>query len=266
MNAARIGVLVLAVVAAGLAALLARGLVSSGDTSPPPKVVEAPTAQVLIASTNIARGDRLSSDNVRWQSWPETALNSDFLTKVAKPAAIPDLTGAIAVSRIANGEPITGAKIVNAKSGGFLSAFLEPGMRAVAVSISPESSAGGFILPDDRVDVLHTRHITQDGPRGPEQVVQGEVLLKNVRVLAIDQRTDGSGGEKVALGKTATLELTAAQAERVTVAQVEGPLVLSLRGLQDSQAKDDAGEVPQAIGSSSVSVVRYGSQSTVRVR
>ena len=266
MNAARIGVLVLAVVAAGLAALLARGLVSSNDTPPAPQVVEAPTAQVLVAATDIERGDRLTENSVRWQSWPEASLSQGFITKAAKPGAIAEMTGGIARSAIANGEPITTAKVVSTKSGGFLSALIEPGKRAVAVSVSPETSAGGFILPNDRVDIIHTIRVTQDGPHGPQQVVQGEVLLKNIRVLAIDQRIEGDRGEKVALGKTATLELTAAQAEQVTVAQVEGPLTLSLRGLQDSQAKDEASEVPQALGSSSVSVVRYGSQSIVRVR
>jgi pilus assembly protein CpaB len=131
--------------------------------------------------------------------------------------------------------------------------------------VTPETSAGGFILPNDRVDVVHTVRVTQDGPSGPQQIIQGEVLLKNIRVLAIDQRTEGDRGEKVALGKTATLELTEAQAERVTVAQAEGPLVLLLRGLQDAGAKEDV-EAPQEIAPSSVSVVRYGSQSTVRVR
>jgi len=266
VNAARIGVLVLAVVAAGLAALLARGLVSSGDTPTAPKVVEAPTAQVLVASTNIERGDRLTDNSVRWQSWPEASLSQGFVTQAAKPGAIGEMTGDIARSAIAEGEPITATKVVNAKSGGFLSALIEPGKRAVAVSVTPETSAGGFILPNDRVDVIHTIRVTQDGPRGPQQVVQGEVLLKNIRVLAIDQRIEGDRGEKVALGKTATLELTEAQAERVTVAQAEGPLVLSLRGLQDAEAKKDVNDAPQAIGPSSVSVVRYGSQSTVRVR
>lgn len=266
MNAARIGVLVLAVVAAGLAALLARGLGSSGDTPPAPKVVEAPTAQVLVAATNLERGDRLTDSSVRWQSWPQASLNQGFVTQAAKPGAIAEMTGDIALSAIAEGEPITAAKVVNAKSGGFLSALIEPGMRAVAVSVTPETSAGGFILPNDRVDVIHTLRVTQDGSRGPQQVIQGEVLLKNIRVLAIDQRIEGDHGEKVALGKTATLELTEAQAERVTVAQAEGPLVLSLRGLQDADAKADVNDTPQAVGPSSVSVVRYGSQSTVRVR
>lgn len=266
MNAARIGVLVLAVVAAGLAALLARGLVSSGDAPPPPKIVEAPVAQVLVASTSIGRGDRLTDNTMRWQRWPEDALNTDFVTKAAKPSAIAEFTSSIALTAIANGEPITDAKVVSVKSGGFLSVLIGPGKRAVAISISPETSAGGFILPNDRVDVIHTLRVTQDGPRGPQQVVQGEVLLRNIRVLAIDQRIEGEHGEKVALGKTATLELTESQAERVTVAQAEGPLTLSLRGLQDAEANTDTNEVPQAASPSSVSVVRYGSQSTVRVR
>lgn len=265
MNAARMGVLVLAVVAAGLAALLARGLVSSGDTSAAPKVVEAPTAQVLVASTNISRGARLTGSSMRWQSWPETALSPDFITRAAKPDGVTEMTGSLARSSITNGEPITDAKVVNSKNGGFMAALISPGKRAVAVTVSPETGAGGFILPNDHVDIIHTRHVQQDGPNGPESVVQGEVLLRDIRVLAIDQRFQGDTGDQVAIGKTATLELTAAQAERVTVAQAEGSLILTLRGLSEA-SEVDGDEVPKDTGSSSVSVIRYGTQSTIRVR
>lgn len=265
MNAARMGVLVLAVVAAGLAALLARGLVSSGDTTSAPKVVEAPTAQVLVASTTISRGERLTSSSMRWQSWPESALSPDFVTRAAKPDGVAGMTGSLARSTIANGEPITNAKVVNSKNGGFMAALISPGKRAIAVTVSPETGAGGFILPNDRIDIIHTRHVQQDGPNGPRDVVQGEVLLRDIRVLAIDQRFQGDAGSEVAIGKTATLELTASQAERVTVAQAEGPLILTLRGLAEA-SEAEGEEAPKDTGSSSVSVIRYGTQSTIRVR
>ncbi|MCE9650602.1 MAG: Flp pilus assembly protein CpaB [Parvibaculum sp.] len=259
------GVLVLAVVAAGLAALLARGLVSSGGDAPAqPQVVQAPTTEVLVASTNIDRGSRLTSGDLRWQSWPDTALGEGFVTRKQKPDAIAAMTGSLARSSMANGEPVTEGKLVDVKSGGFMSALLTPGKRAVAIVISPETGAGGFVLPNDRVDIVQTRRISQEGPNGPEEIVQGEMLLQNIRVLAIDQRFKDDGGEQVAIGKTATVELTPAQAEAVAVAQVEGPLILSLRGLSENAG--EVGEERQEGLTSVIRVVRYGAEKTVRVK
>lgn len=266
MNAARMGVLVLAVVAAGLAALLARGLVSSGDAPVETKVIEAPTSEVLVTSTGIERGARLSSSSMRWQSWPDTAISDGYIIRAQHPEALAEMAGSLARISMGNGEPITSNKVVNVKTGGFMAALIAPGKRAVAVTLSPETGAGGFILPNDHVDIIHTRRVQQDGPRGMQEVVQGEILLRDIRVLAIDQRFKDDSGDQVAIGKTATLELTAAQAERVTVAQVEGQLTLSLRGLSETAEQQNDAEVAPEPESSSVSVVRYGTQSTVRVR
>lgn len=260
------GVLVLAVVAAGLAALLARGLVSSGDGPVEPKVVEAPTSDVLVTSTNVDRGARLSAASMRWQSWPVTAVGAGLITRQAKPDAIAAYTGSLARNSLANGEPVTEAKLVDVKTGGFMSALLNPGKRAVAITISPESSAGGFILPNDHVDIIQTRHVQEDGLHGPQDVVQGEIMLHDIRVLAIDQRFKDDGGEQVAVGKTATVELTPSQAEQVAVAQAEGPLVLSLRGLAETSGAQDETETPQQGATMTIRVLRYGSEKSVRVR
>jgi pilus assembly protein CpaB len=258
--------LVLAVVAAGLAALLARGLVSTDDAPVQPKVVEAPTSEVLVASTNIVRGARISNADLRWQSWPASALGPTFITRQQKPDAVTALTGSLARDAIANGEPITEAKLIDIKTGGFMSALLSPGMRAVAVTISPETGAGGFILPNDHVDIIQTRHVEEEGAQRPKDTVQGEILLHNIRVLAIDQRFREENGEQVVIGKTATLELTPKQAETVTVAQAEGILTLSLRGLSDTVAVGGDEAVPEQGGITTIRVVRYGSEKSVRVR
>lgn len=265
MNAARMGVLVLAIVAAGLAALLARGLVSSGDVPAETKIIEAPQAEVLVASTNIGRGERLSSSSLRWQNWPEASLVPGYITRAQAPEAISEMTGNLARTSLSNGEPITETKVVNSKTGGFMAALIAPGKRAVAITVSPETGAGGFILPNDHVDIIHTRRVTQDTSRGLQDVIQGEVLLRDIRVLAIDQRFKDDSGDQVALGKTATLELTAAQAERVTVAQAEGALILSLRGLSEA-ADHQNDEVIVQPESSSIAVVRGGTQQIIRVR
>jgi pilus assembly protein CpaB len=130
------------------------------------------------------------------------------------------------------GEPIIDRKIIGPDSGGFMAAILPEGMRAISVKISPETGAGGFILPNDRVDVIMTRRV--DDPAGERFVT--ETILMNIRVLAIDQAIAERNGEQVVVGRTATLELTPQQAEIITVAQqMSDRLALSLRSLADAQ-------------------------------
>ncbi|MBC7103590.1 MAG: Flp pilus assembly protein CpaB, partial [Parvibaculum sp.] len=150
-----------------------------------------------------------------------------------------------------SGEPVTAEKLVTLSGAGFMSALIEPGMRAAAIAITPETSAGGFILPNDRVDVV--------------DVGKGQTLLRNVRVLAIDQRFNEKAGEQVVVGRTATLELTPAQVELVAVAQSDRPLSLSLRSMADSESTA-ADDTTRNLGGSVVKVVRYGTTQSVRVK
>ena len=251
MSAARIGVLVLAIVAAGLAALLARGLMSSDTEQPVKQVVEEPTSEVLVAVNNLDVGQRVSTSDLRWQRWPEAAMNPAYISRTQKPTAIEEFTNSVARSAVLSGEPVTAEKLVTLSGAGFMSALIEPGMRAAAIVITPETSAGGFILPNDRVDVV--------------DVEKGQTLLRNVRVLAIDQRFNEKAGEQVVVGRTATLELTPAQVELVAVAQSDRPLSLSLRSMADSEstAEDDT---TRNLGGSVVKVVRYGTTQSVRVK
>jgi pilus assembly protein CpaB len=250
VNAARIGVLVLALVAAGLAALLARGLVSSdSEKQAETKVVEEPTAEVLVSVQNLQIGQRVRASDLRWQRWPEAALNNAYVTKTQRPTAAEEYTGSVARSAILSGEPVTEDKLVSLTGAGFMSALITPGMRAAAVRITPETSAGGFILPNDRVDIL--------------DVTRGQTILRNVRVLAIDKRFNDKDGEQVVVGKTATLELTPSQVELIAVAETEGQLALSLRSMGDEGLVGDE----QADSSGSVvKIVRYGATQSVRVK
>lgn len=264
MNAARMGVLILAVIAAGLAALLARGLVSSGQAPTQTETAQVQTSEVLVAATNVERGARLSAADLRWQPWPTSSLAPGFLTRQQKSDAITSLAGSLVRTSMASGEPVTESKLIDMKTGGFMSALIDPGMRAVAVTVSPETGAGGFILPNDRVDVIQTRRAQEEGPRGPQDVVRGEIILHDIRVLAIDQRFKDDAGEQVALGKTATLELTPAQAKLISVAQAEGALVLSLRGL--AGPTQETSDAPAEATTSVLHIVRYGAAQSVRVR
>lgn len=263
MNAARIGVLVLAVVAAGLAALLARGLVSSNKQAPVEQAAQAPTTEILVAATDLQRGSKLSGGDFRWQSWPQSSLGANLITRAQMPNAAEALAGRLARTPIANGEPITEAKLVDLKNGGFLSALINPGMRAVAIPIAPETSAGGFILPNDRVDVILTSR--QRDEQAGQDTNRSETILRNVRILAIDQRFKDESGEQVVIGKTATLELSSRQAEVIALAQAQGTVSLALRGFAGADQDTLDEDVAKSEGSV-VRVVRYGAERTVRVR
>src|SRR6202044_2433954 len=111
------------------------------------------------------------------------------------------------------GEPIREPKLIKADGSGFMAAILPSGMRAISTEISPETGAGGFILPNDRVDVILSRHEKNPDRTNPTDVINSEILLSNIRVLAIDQAPREKDGKNPVVGKTATLELKPAQAE-----------------------------------------------------
>ncbi len=154
---------------------------------------------------------------------------------------------------------------------GFMAAILKPGTRAVSVSISPETGAGGFILPNDYVDVIVTREQEVNDGYSTTQTVTSETLLSKIRVLAIDQSFKEGDGEQVVVGKTATIELTPAQAEALARAQLKGQISLALRALADNVEDKDAEEAEQDVVeeeplTSSITVYRYGAPSLVTKR
>jgi pilus assembly protein CpaB len=184
MKAARVVVLTVALAAGGVAALLA----GRSDRTPAPKA-EAPksdTVDILVAKSDLPRGQALSSADVSWQPWPATTAAGNFIRKSDRPKALENLTGMIVRAPFVAGEPIREAKLVNAKGSGFMAAILPSGMRAVATQITPESGVGGFILPNDRVDVIMTPRNRDD--KGGERT--SETILRNIRVLAIDQTVE----------------------------------------------------------------------------
>lgn len=275
MNAMRIGILALALVAAGLAAFLARSLVTSDQPqTAAPQVVEQPMAEVLVAAGDIALGQRVGKSDLSWQRWPEDAIAGAYVTRASQPNALDVFSGTIARGPLLAGEPVTPGKLVNFDNAGFMSALLSPGMRAVSTKISPETGAGGFILPNDRVDVIVTMRFR--GGEGMEgggsgDTFRSETILRNVRVLAIDQTFKELEGEQVVVGKTATLEMLPGQAEDFARAEAQGTIALTLRPLADMARSDQVptgGAAAEASTSStrqgaSVRVMRYGSSTTV---
>jgi pilus assembly protein CpaB len=236
MNTARIVVLAIAIGAGGIAAYLASG--GDKEAAQPAAVVQQiPTMDVLVAKDDIGLGQTVTAENVQWQTWTESSSSGSFIRKNDRPDAIKDLVGSIARSPFIAGEPIRELKLVKANGSGFMAAILPSGMRAVSTEISAETSAGGFILPNDRVDVLLSKREKQqtgDGP--PVEVVSSQVVVKNVRVLAIDQAPKEKEGQNAVLGKTATLEMAPNDVEVLAKARMSGTLSLALRSIADSKA------------------------------
>jgi pilus assembly protein CpaB len=232
MNTARLVVLVVAVAAGGLAAYLAAG--SSQPPPPPPApVAQIDTVDILVAKGDIPIGQVISTDHIQWQMWPTAAAGPSFIRKTERPGAIQQLVGAIARSPFVVGEPIRETKLIKANGSGFMAAILPSGMRAVSTEISPETGAGGFILPNDHVDVILTRRDREAEKATGGEVHTSETLLNNVRVLAIDQTIEEKNGQRVVVGKTATLELSPRQAETLALARQLGTLSLALRSIAD---------------------------------
>ncbi len=260
MNMPRMLVLGLAVVAAAVAVLIVRGLMGGGTPQvaamlPKPQVV---TGEVLVASEPLQPGQTLAASLVRWQAWPKSSIDSSFITHDETPNLDAALAGTVVRAPMVAGEPLTAAKFVRSDAAGFMAATLQPGMRAVSIPITTESGAGGFILPNDRVDLLMTEQIS-DTPRR----FRARIVLTNIRVLAMDQTYKQDRDQKVVLAKSATLELSSEQARLVAKAQAAGPLSLALRALGDESkpapmAANQANDNDYGADGSGVTVIRFG--------
>jgi pilus assembly protein CpaB len=208
---------------------------------------------VLIAKRDIGMGIGVSAEDLQWQAWPAATTRGSYITKKDKPNAIEELVGAITRAPFTTGEPIREAKLIRADgAAGFMAAILPSGMRAVSTEISPETGAGGFILPNDRVDVILSRKPKDSD--GKNSAPTSETILVNVRVLAIDQTVEEKDGQRVVVGKTATVELSPAQAETLAKSRQMGTLSLALRSLLDASQPVHADDVPDR----NINTVRYG--------
>lgn len=237
MQKARLVILTVAVAAAGAAGYIALHM------KPDVTVVQAAAQpqiklqDVLVATASLGVGAEVTNQ-LRWQAWPADALADGYIKRSDRPNAEEELKGSTVRLQIFPGEPIREAKLIG-KGQSFMSAQLPSGMRAVATQIAADTSAGGFILPDDYVDVIMIREIVE----GDQKQYATETILHNIRVLAIDQTIqEDEKGEKTKVGSTATLELTPEQAEIITVAQqMASRLSLVLRSVQDAQEQTGPG-------------------------
>lgn len=267
MSSKRILLLFVAIFAGGIAAYLA----VSGQKTPAVvqqiAQVEEVTTKVLVTNRNIGLGQRIASEDLAWQEWPEDAVRPEYITIERLPEALTEMAGVVVRFEIFAGEPVREEKIVRSDQG-YLSAVIGAGMRAVSIRVSPESGAGGFIVPNDRVDVI----LTTSSNNGD----QTQTILENVRVLAIglrlgegaqpDEDKNQEPGVKTFAGQTtATVELAPNQAEKIINAEKLGTLSLALRSIVDfaEHAKTVKGGGSQ--NANQVKVIRFGQEKSLTV-
>jgi pilus assembly protein CpaB len=257
----RIIILVIALGAGGLAAWIAltmqpQSVASAPAVQPPPP----PMVDIVVAAVDLNQGNAIGETSLRWQAWPEVGVAPGQITRKKQPEALATLKGSIVRTAILSGEPVREEKLV--RGVGLLAAMLPSGKRAVAIRVSAEATAGGFVLPNDRVDVIQT--VSRPGQDGGAAESLSRVLLTNIRVLAIDQKVEDPKGGAVAIGKTATLELDPNQVEIITASQATGGLSLALRSIADGDEPQSIRQQEAAIAS--VRILRAGRSEVVRVR
>jgi pilus assembly protein CpaB len=248
-KAPRLVLFAVAIVAGGMAAFLALQrdpVPAAAVEAAAPQIIREARVPILVAREAISVGQRLTAESIGWEEWPEGALRPEFVTAASSPDAMTEFSGAVARFEFFPGEPIREQKLAIAGQGGYLSAVLESGMRGVSVPISAASASGGFIVPNDRVDVVLTRGSDEGG-----QV--SEAVLSNVRVLAINSQLGQANSSAEAEEEEpltfkgdaiATLELDATQASVIMSAVNIGRLSLVLRSMVDPVEKEAASSRP----------------------
>lgn len=265
MKPSRIVLLLVAILAGGLAAFLAtRSEAPRQEAAAPPQVIEEAREEILVAIAPIGVGQRLDELTVQWQGWPAGAIREGYITKAASPDALTVMNGAVSRFEIFPGDPIIEQKLVRSEQG-YLSAVLDKGKRGVSIAVTADSASGGFIVPNDHVDVV----LTRAGAAG--QV--SETILRNVKVLAIGARLGETGttgapadpenprAEVFSDLAIATLELDPPQGELVINASKVGQLSLALRSIADF--KMDTIEQTAPPNNRSVRIIRFGAESTI---
>mgnify|MGYP001166501101 CR=1 FL=1 len=256
MDKRKLILLVGALFIAAIAAFMARSLFM-GSAAPETQAAAQPTGpKVLVATRGLPVGTIITADSLRYQPWPAEMVTDAYFIEGAEGAVdITKLQGTVVRHAITAGEPLTHGALVSPGDRGFLAAALGPGMRAVTVPVSGLTGVAGFVFPGDRVDLVLTQNVdgvaVENSTNKPLKV--SETIIRNLRVLATDQRTEpqvDESGKTVATGyQLVTLEATPRIAEKITVAQTIGTISLSLRSLADSSA-----DLEEAIASGAIKV------------
>jgi Flp pilus assembly protein CpaB len=252
MEPKKIALLVGALVIAAITAVMAKNMFSQSAAPSAQATVSVPTGpEVLVATRALPVGTIIEPDSFRYQPWPKELIqNAYYLKGTAEPQA---LAGTVVRNAVSAGQPVTQGSLVKPGDRGFIAAALGPGMRAVSIVVSAASGVAGFAFPGDRVDLVLTQTIS--GSDTGTTLKTSETIVRNLRVLATDQRTtseDEKGNRTVIVSNTVTLEVTPRIAEKIAVSQKIGDLSLSLRSIADNTAELDraiaAGEVTVPTG------------------
>lgn len=243
MDFKKVMLLVGALMVAAVTAVMARNMFAGAGSK---QAIAAPAAvptgpKVLVAATDLPVGTILEPTSLKFVAWPKDGMQDSYYAQSAPDSDPSKLVGTVVRYPVTAGQPLTRGSLVGPQDRGFLAAALTPGMRAVTVPVSATSGLAGFVFPGDHVDIVLTESVSGSGDGQPLKV--SETILRNVRVLATDQRyqdKDADGKVKVVQASNVTLEVTPKIAEKIAVAQSVGQLSLSLRSLTDSSETDRA--------------------------
>jgi pilus assembly protein CpaB len=239
MDVKKVALLVGALVVAVITAVMAKNMFTGAGAQQAAAAPAVPLGpKVLVAKTALPAVTIIDASALTWQPWPKELMQSAYYTEGQPDADLPKLAGTVVRYPITAGQPVTRGALVGPKDRGFLAAALGPGMRAITVPVNTSTGVAGFVFPGDHVDMVLTQQV-QGGGDGPALKVS-ETIVRNLRVLATDQRTDSKGDDGKTEVKTfanVTLEVTPRIAEKIAVAQSMGTLSLSLRSLADNTAE-----------------------------
>lgn len=252
MSARQLIVLVIAAVAAVGALLLIRGLGARQAEQTSAEAEQIAGQQVLVAARDIPQGAALAPSDLAVALFPTSSVSPSFVRLDQQPSAQADFVNGVTRRAFVQGEPIVASAVVQPDGRGFLAAQLEPGFRAVAVEIEAITAVGGFIQPNDHVDVIMTARI--NNREGGGEAVRSDIVLRDVRVLALGDRTNtqesGDAPEMVEAG-VAVLELSAEDARTLALADEMGAISLALRGVQAETVGQSAPSTGSPIGQQS---------------
>ena len=253
MNVKKIMLLVGALVVAAVTAIMAKNMFAGAGAEQAQAAAATPAVpigpKVLVARKDLAVGTIIDAESLTFQPWPKEMMQNAYYTEGAPDADMSKLLGTVVRYPVTAGQPMTRGAVVGPNDRGFLAAALGPGMRAITVPVNATSGVAGFVFPGDRVDIMLTQEVA--GGEGPALKVT-ETVVRNVRVLATDQRIDSKDEEGKTVPRTAsnvTFEATPRIAEKIAVAQSVGSLSLALRSIADNTS-----ELERAIASGQVKV------------
>jgi pilus assembly protein CpaB len=271
MNKAQIALLGVSLASGALAFYLFQ------PSEPPPAQMQQQAApapvvtmdEILVARAPLEFGSTITDQNVGWQQWPANVPLDAAIKKKDNPKAIEDMKGSVVRGAFMVNEPIRKERLVKGANANFMATLVAPGKRAVAINVdsSGATTAGNFILPNDRVDIVRTYRDEELAKLGSGDAMASEVIFRNVKVLAIGPNVQNQDGKPVVTGTNATLELDPRQAEYVILAQRTGQLSLVLRNLTDAlQNAEVTDNQNEARSDKSLSIVRFGVTTTLRAK